>query len=59
MNKMLHKMLQILFNILGVVGVLLTLCSIDVWDTKRMAIGFIMILPVFIRSVVEDLKHGG
>lgn len=59
MNKMIHKMLQILFNIFGAVGVLLTLCSIDVWDTKRMAIGFIMILPVFIRSVVEDLKHGG
>lgn len=58
MNKMIHKMLQIMVNVFGVVGVLLTLCSIDVWDTKRMAVGFIMLLPVIIRAIVEDLRYG-
>ena len=46
------------FNVLGVAGVLLILCSIDAWETKRMAIGFIMMLPVIIRAIIEDLSYG-
>lgn len=52
-------MMRKLFNVLAVSGALLMLCSIDDWATKRMAVGFIMMLPVIFRAIIEDLSYGG
>lgn len=53
---MVSKVLRNMFNVLAVSGALLMLCSIDDWETKRMAVGFMMMLPVIFRAIIEDLS---